>query len=395
MKSTSDIQPISDCKDNLIGKQVGQYTLTRLIGKGGMGRVYCAHDTGLTRDVAVKILPVDNAQNNNLVERFIREANTSASLEHQNIISIYNVGIQDDLRYIVMRFVHGETLRDIINHSGALEPRRVLLIVRQLSEALDYAHSKGIIHRDIKPANIMLGVNDFVTLMDFGISKVLKEFRNNQTTLTSHDQLIGTPEYMAPEQFIGDPITACSDIYSLSVVIYEMLTGNVPFSGDTPFTISHGHIYEPPPSPRKINTRILPAVEQIVLNGLSKNPADRYQTASELYSDLSFAITGTATAHEKEKLKLVLSDGREQQLVAGTLRMGRTRENDIMINDNLVSRHHAEIKINAQGILIIDLGSTNGTFVNGQKLTPHIARQLTAGCEICLGAKSCLKIRRE
>ena len=392
MKVSPVSQPSINDKNSFMDKKIGQYVINELIGKGGMGKVYRGRDTMLNRDVAIKILPTDHAQDSTLAERFFREASTVASLDHQNIITIYNFDVQNDLRYIVMRFVQGETLRDIISRDGPLAPKRILEIVRQLSEALDYAHVKGVIHRDIKPSNIMVGHNDYVTLMDFGISKA---FKSNQTTLTRHDQLVGTPEYMAPEQFTGGAITECSDTYSLSVVIYEMLTGNVPFTGDTPFAISHGHVYEPPPPPRKTNPHISSEVEHIILTGLAKRPEERYQTASELYADLVFAITGTAITRGKEKFKLVLADGTEHPLNSGVMRLGRARENDIMINDNLVSRHHAEIRNDAEGIVITDLGSANGTFVNGQKLTPHVARQLTAESEICLGTKICIRIKRD
>lgn len=362
-----------------------------------MGMVYRAHDTLLNREVAVKVLPPELARDSEFVSRFRREAETAASLDHPHIVAIYNIGEQDGVHYLAMRLLEGQPLNQILKHSGALPPERALHITEQVARALDYAHARGVIHRDVKPANIMVGADEHVTLMDFGIAKAMTGSR-----LTRTGTMIGTPEYMAPEQFTGEPVDLHADVYALGVVLYEMLTGRVPFTGETPVSISHGHVYQQPAPPRQHNTHIPPAVEQVVLRGLAKRPEARYQNAGALADALRAALHGGAvpqgsaipvSAPVRQPLKIVTPDGYEYALAPGTLHLGRSVENDVVIDDPQISRRHAEIHSDAQSSAIVDLNSANGTFVNGQRLTPHHPQKLQAGMSVRLGAEATLRVQ--
>jgi serine/threonine-protein kinase len=371
---------------DLVGKQFGQYEITALIGAGGMGEVYRARDTRLTREVAIKVLPPELARDEEFVQRFMREANTAASLDHPNIINIYNVDAQDGMYYIVMRLAQGETLRDVLRR-GRLAPRRLLAIMGQLADALGYAHQKGIIHRDIKPANIMVGENDRVTLMDFGIAKALSGLR-----ITRTGTAIGTPEYMSPEQFKGEDVGPRTDIYALGIVLYELLTGTVPFKGETSHVVSHKHVYDPPPPPRQHDPQIPPAVEAVVLRCLEKQPVARYQTAGEMFAALRVAVESAITGPRPQvqatggPLKLVLSTGQEYPVGPGVVSIGRGSGNTIVINNTQVSRQHAEIRSETGGgSVLIDFDSTNGTFVDGQRLSPRVPNRLHVGQQVHFG----------
>ncbi|NBD36680.1 MAG: protein kinase, partial [Chloroflexi bacterium] len=347
--------------NDLIGQHFGQYKILAPIGEGGMGVVYRALDVELKREVAVKVLPLDLARDREFVARFMREAETAAGLDHPNIVTIYNVGHQDGIYYLAMQLLSGQALNQMLRQGEPLSPSRVVHIIKQLASAVDYAHERDIIHRDIKPANIMVGADDYVTLMDFGIAKAL-----SRSKITRTGTMIGTPEYMAPEQFTGEPVDARSDVYALSIVLYEMLTGCVPFTGETPVAISHGHVYQQPTPLRHQNPHISPAVERVVLRGLAKRPEARYASAGALAQALQAALEGresSETEHLRRSLKLVLPEGREHALAPGILRLGRSSENDVGLADAKISRHHAEIRSDAHGSAIMDLDSANGTFV--------------------------------
>lgn len=378
----------------LIGETFGQYEITGIIGEGGMGVVYRAQDTKLHRDVALKVLPLDTAQNAELLKRFTREANAAAGLDHPNIIDIYNLDTQDGMYYIAMRYVEGETLSQLLHREGPLSLARAADIVTQLADALDYAHQRQIIHRDIKPANIMVGSNDRITLMDFGIAKA-----PSKEKLTRVGQVMGTIEYMSPEQFQGKPVDARTDIYALGVILYQMLTGATPFKSRD--LLSDPSIFGAPPSPRRYNEQIPLAVEQVIVRSLAAAPGARYQKATELAEALRAALGESPEAASPAPvpapviaLKLVFPNGYEQQLAPGVLRLGRASDNDMIFQDDRVSRYHAEVHCKEQrGCAIIDRGSANGTFVNGRKLRPDVFLPLEPGMHINLGPNVAMRVR--
>jgi hypothetical protein len=274
---------------NLSGKMLGGYQILEEIGRGGMAVVYRAFQPSLNRHVAVKILPPYLALDAQFIERFVREARAAARLRHPNIVVIHDIAQQDGIHYIAMEYLEGQTLQRVIEQGGALSPVRAARITHQIASALDYAHHHGLVHRDIKPANIFVGADDHVTLTDFGIAKAASETQQ----LTRTGMLIGTPEYMSPEQATGSAVDGRTDLYALGVVLYQMVTGRVPFSSTTPHAVLHAVIYEPPPPPRQLNPRIPPGVEQVLLRALAKRPEERFQTGQALAQALDQARTGT------------------------------------------------------------------------------------------------------
>ena len=379
---------------DLIGEKFGQYEITGLIGRGGMGAVYRARDTKLQRDVALKVLPLDTAQNEELLKRFLREASAAAGLDHPNIIDIYTLDIKDDgaerLYYIAMRYVEGQTLLQLLREQSPLPLERAVKIMEQLADALDYAHQRHIIHRDVKPANIMVGTNDRVTLMDFGIAKA-----PSKEKLTRVGQVMGTIEYMSPEQFHGKPVDARTDIYALGIILYEMLTGGLPFGSQA--LLSDPSLFSAPPTPRQYNPQIPAAVEQVILRCLAEFPSARYQTATELVTALRAALGAlSALPAPTIALKLVFPNGYEHPLQPGVMRLGRAPDNDTVLEDDRVSRHHAEIHCEAHhGCAIVDLGSANGTYVNGRALRPQVLVALEPGMHINLGPNVTLQVRQD
>ncbi len=274
----------------LIGMTLGQYRILEKIGHGGMGTVYKGYDTALDRYVAIKVLAPHLVWEQGLVDRFLREARTAAHLKHPHIVTIYNVGKQDGIYYFVMEYLPGRTLAEVIRQEGALPLQRVARIAEQIASALDYAHAQGLVHRDVKPGNILIGPGDQATLTDFGIVKAL-----TGTSLTRTGIFIGTPEYVSPEQARGQDVDPRSDIYSLGVVCYEMLTGRVPFVGDT-LAVLHAHGYDPPPPLRSLNPWAPAALEPVIGQALAKDPAQRYGTAGELVAALKAALAGQGVA---------------------------------------------------------------------------------------------------
>src|SRR5262245_29585232 len=259
--------------------QLGQYQLIEAIGHGGMATVYKAHQETLDRFVAVKVL-LSN-RDPQFAARFKREARAIAALQHHNILPIYDYGEQDGLLYFVMQYVDtGVTLHDMLGRPIA--PIESLRLTGHVLHALDYAHARNVVHRDIKPANILLPSPTWALLADFGIAKLL----NDSQHLTMTGFIIGTAAYMAPEQAAGKPIDARTDLYSLGVVLYEMLTGQVPFDAETPMAMLTKHVYEPPPPPRTLNPALSPVVEAMLLRALEKDPGQRYQSAAEMSADL-------------------------------------------------------------------------------------------------------------
>ena len=291
--------PLLTDTNALIGQSLGTCTIQRLIGRGGMGAVYLAQQTRPRREVAVKVLLpgllVDQASRIDFLARFRREADAIAALDHVNIIPIYEYGEQEQVAYLVMPYVTGGSLHQVLEKWGVLPLSEVLPIVEQAAAALDYAHTKGIIHRDLKPANILFHSDGRVLLADFGLAKMLGVELDQHATsaLTNAGTVIGTPEYFSPEQAAGKALDQRSDIYSLGIMLFQMLTGRVPFSGATPVATAVQQALSEPPSLSQLNPIISPAIEAVVLKALAKKPEQRYESAGQLAQAFSAALTST------------------------------------------------------------------------------------------------------
>jgi eukaryotic-like serine/threonine-protein kinase len=258
-----------------------RYTLLNKLGGGGMANVYPAHDDVLDRDVALKLMREVFVDDEEFVERFRREARNAASLSHPNIAQVYDQGRADALNYIAMEYVPGGTLKDRIREVGALDPAEAAGIAARVADALSVAHGKGIIHRDIKPQNVLLTPTGEVKVVDFGIARAA-----SATVVTRTSHVLGTAGYMSPEQAAGQRVGPESDLYSLGVVLYEMLTGEQPFDADSAVAIAIKHLNEPPPHPRDANPEVPAELDAIVMSLLAKEPAERYASALDLARDL-------------------------------------------------------------------------------------------------------------
>lgn len=266
----------------MIGRVIGgRYEILQRLGAGGMATVYLANHRLLERKVAVKILNPEYASDEEFVRRFRREAQAAASLSHPNIVSIYDVGHEGDIHYIVMEYVPGETLKELINREGPLPVRQAVDIATQICDALVCAHRNRIIHRDIKPHNILLTKDGRAKVSDFGIARAAAS-----ATLTHSGSIVGSVHYFAPEQARGSITDEKSDIYSLGIVLYEMLTGKVPFQGESPISVALRHVQERIPSPRETVPTIPPEVERIVMQAAERDPQQRYQSAAQMLGDL-------------------------------------------------------------------------------------------------------------
>ncbi len=262
-----------------------RYEIIKTIGEGGMANVYLANDTILDRKVAIKVLRGDLSNDEKFIRRFKREALSVSNLSHPNIVEVYDVGEEDGNYYIVMEYIEGKTLKQLLQKRGALTLNEVIDIMTQLTDGLAHAHEAYIIHRDIKPQNIMIEDNGLVKITDFGIAMAL-----NSTQLTQTNSVMGSVHYLPPEQANGKGSTVKSDIYSLGILMYELLTGSVPFKGDTAVEIALKHMKEKIPSIRKQNPTIPQSVENIILKATAKNPKNRYDNVRDMYKDLQTAL---------------------------------------------------------------------------------------------------------
>ena len=270
----------------LIGKRIsGRYKIIRMIGGGGMANVYLARDMILDRDVAVKILRMDFSNDDEFIKRFHREAQSATSLTHQNIVSIYDVGEEDGIYYIVMEYVDGMTLKQYIQAFSPIPVEKVLDIMTQITSALALAHQNHIVHRDIKPHNVLIDHEDNVKITDFGIAMAL-----SATSITQTNSVLGSVHYLSPEQARGGMANKKSDIYSLGIVMFELLTGRLPFSGESAVSIALKHLQSETPSPRRWNPAIPQSVENIVLKATAKDPFHRYASVEEMALDISTAL---------------------------------------------------------------------------------------------------------
>ena len=275
---------------DLSGKTFGQYQLLEPISSGGMATIYRAYQPGLDRVVAIKVLPEFLLNQPGFLERFKIEAQAIAKLDHPHILPVYDYGEAERTPYLVMKYVPGGTLRDLIAQ-GSIEPRQAAVLLRQMAEALEHAHRQGVIHRDVKPSNVLMQDRRWVQLTDFGLAKMMTGSSNITATGTG----VGTPDYMSPEQAQGLLIDQRTDIYSLGIVLYQMLTCDVPFHAETPMAVMLMQITDPPPAPRLKNPDISEAVEQVILKAMAKTREDRYAHAVEFAAAYEAALDSAAT----------------------------------------------------------------------------------------------------
>jgi hypothetical protein len=298
---------------SLVGKTLGQYQILREIGRGGMAVVYEAYQPALVRTVAIKVLPPQLALDQQFVQRFLLEARSAARLEHPNIVTIHDVGVADGVYYIVMQKLAGEPLNVLIRRATRLPPKRAVRIAAQVALALDYAHQNRVVHRDIKPANIIVDAHDHAVLTDFGIAKAAEGGGLTRTGIA-----MGTPEYMSPEQANGQPVGPASDIYSLGIVLYEMLAGQAPFRADSTPAVLYKQVYERPAPVRGLVPGVPVALEQVLATALTKDPAQRYRRGRDMAAALQLA---GAQADAAEQMTRPATGKRPQpQAVAGSRR---------------------------------------------------------------------------
>ncbi|SFP87243.1 serine/threonine protein kinase [Amycolatopsis arida] len=288
-----------------------RYELGDTLGYGGMSEVHHGHDVRLGREVAVKILRADLARDPQFQERFRREAQNAAALNHPAIVAVYDTGETQTeygpLPYIVMEYVEGRTLRDIVKTEGPMSQKRAMEVMADVCAALDFSHRHGIVHRDVKPANVMITKNGAVKVMDFGIARAMHD---GQSAMTQTAAVIGTAQYLSPEQARGESVDARSDVYAAGCVLYELVTGEPPFTGDSPVAVAYQHVREDPQPPSAINPAVSPELDAVVLKALAKGPANRYQSAAEMRSDLVRTLSG-----QRPSAPMVMSDDERTQVL--------------------------------------------------------------------------------
>ncbi|MEU6248303.1 Stk1 family PASTA domain-containing Ser/Thr kinase [Glycomyces sp. NPDC047010] len=267
----------------------GRYEIGEVVGYGGMAEVHRGRDLRLGRDVAVKLLRADLSRDESFLIRFQREAQNSASLNHPNIVAVFDTGEDMGIPYMVMEFVNGRTLKEVLLAEGRFDPAAACEVVADMCSALDFSHKHHIIHRDVKPGNVMLSDTSQVKVMDFGIARALA---SNQATMTQTSAVIGTAQYLSPEQARGETVDARSDVYAVGCVLYELLVGHPPFTGDNPVSVAYQHVREEARPPSELNPSIPPSVDAVIMKALAKNPENRYHSAGQMREDLIRAARG-------------------------------------------------------------------------------------------------------
>jgi eukaryotic-like serine/threonine-protein kinase len=289
-----------------------RYELGEVLGYGGMSEVHRGRDVRLGRDVAVKVLRADLARDPQFQERFRREAQNAAALNHPAIVAVYDTGEtrteNGPLPYIVMEYVDGRTLRDIVKSEGPLPAQRAMEIMADVSAALDFSHRHGIVHRDVKPANVMITKTGAVKVMDFGIARAVAD---GQAAVTQTAAVIGTAQYLSPEQARGEAVDARSDVYASGCVLFELLTGEPPFTGDSPVAVAYQHVREDPKPPSSLNSRVPPQLDAIVLKAMAKGAPNRYQSAAEMRTDLVRVLS-----NQRPLAPMVMSDDERTTMMA-------------------------------------------------------------------------------
>jgi len=287
--------------DDLMNQQLGPYELKSLLGRGGMAAVYLARQKSMDRDVAIKVMAKELADDEQFVARFEHEAQLIARLQHPHILPVIDFGRDGKNIYIVMQLVRGGSLDDRLRKTP-LSLNGASRMLSQIASALTFAHEQGIVHRDLKPNNVLLDEKDNAYLTDFGIAKMLA----GTSKLTATGNILGTPAYMAPEQWRGEPVDARTDIYSLGVMLYEMVLGRLPFSGETPYTLMYKHFNDPPPPPRELNPNLNPAIEAVILRALAKDKDARFQSGDEMAEAFDNAVRGLPQAARQTPASLVM-----------------------------------------------------------------------------------------
>lgn len=300
-----------------------RYAIIRTIGEGGMANVYLAYDTILDRNVAVKVLRGDLANDEKFVRRFQREALSASSLNHPNIVEMYDVGEDDGQYYIVMEYVEGKTLKQLLKKRGSLTITEVIDIMSQLTDGMAHAHDSYIIHRDIKPQNIMILENGLIKITDFGIAMAL-----NSTQLTQTNSVMGSVHYLPPEQANGKGSTIRSDIYSMGILMYELLSGGVPYKGDNAVEIALKHLKEPLPSIKRKLPELPQSIENIILRATAKNPQNRYKDAREMHQDIITAMDETRANERKYVYKYSETDMDSTRVLDDSLKEVRKEEEE-------------------------------------------------------------------
>ena len=317
-----------------------RYKIIKSIGEGGMANVYLAWDTILEREVAVKVLRGDLADDEKFVRRFQREANSASSLRHPNIVEMYDVGEDNGKYFIVMEYVNGKTLKNLIKKRGALNLTEAIDIMLQLTSGIACAHDSYIIHRDIKPQNVMILEDGRVKITDFGIAMAL-----NSNELTQTNSVMGSVHYLPPEQASGNGSTIKSDIYSLGILMFELLTGKVPFKGDNAVEIAIKHMRDPIPSVVDINPSIPMSVENIILKACAKNPKNRYDSVTEMYNDLKTCLS-EERAHEERIVYKYSEHNLEESKNISKLELRESKNKDLNVSDESLKEEKEAKKIN-------------------------------------------------